>query len=271
MLPGLILLFSGNDPAPVYPAASPVYPGPASVYPGAPGPGEGVDGMIKIPAGRYRLFYDNSGEREVAVASFYLDARAVTNLEYLEFVKARPEWARSRVPAVFADSGYLKHWEADFEIGDPRLGGSPVTNVSWFAARAYCQWKGKRLPTQAEWEYAAGRPPASGGRTLQEIILDWYSRPTPQILPAAGSVYKNELGVYDMHGLVWEWVQDFNSTVMGNDSRSNSAIQRELFCASASFGAADREDYAAFMRFAFRSSLKARYTVRNLGFRCAKD
>jgi formylglycine-generating enzyme len=58
---------------------------------------------------------------------------------------------------------------------------------------------------------------------------------------------------------------------MEGDSRSNSAVNRDLFCASGSFGASDKEDYAAFMRFAFRGSLKANYTVGNLGFRCAKN
>lgn len=235
------------------------------------GAAEKPEGMIRVPAGRLTLFYDNSGEKEVTVESFYLDARAVTNAEFLVFVKANPEWSRSRVPKLFADTGYLKHWKSDFEIGNERIGDSPVTNVSWYAANAYSKWKGKRLPELTEWEYAADNPPVDDQRSLKEIILDWYSKPSPKELPQAGSAYTNRLGLKDMHGLIWEWVGDFNSVVMGSDSRSNTGIQRELFCASASFGAADREDYAAFMRYAFRGSLKGRYTVSNLGFRCAKD
>ena len=74
-----------------------------------------------------------------------------------------------------------------------------------------------------------------------------------------------------MHGLIWEWVSDFNSIILTGDSRSNSAINRDLFCASGALGAVDKENYAAFMRFAFRSSLQGKYTVSNLGFRCAGD
>ncbi len=58
---------------------------------------------------------------------------------------------------------------------------------------------------------------------------------------------------------------------MGDDSRSNEAINRELFCAAGAASAANIKDYPAFMRFAFRGSLKANYIVSNLGFRCAKD
>jgi sulfatase modifying factor 1 len=64
-------------------------------------------------------------------------------------------------------------------------------------------------------------------------------------------------------------VADFNSIIMAGDSRSNSAINRDLFCASGALAAIDKENYAAYMRYAFRGSLKAKYTVSNLGFRCA--
>src|SRR3546814_12776411 len=98
-----------------------------------------------------------------------------------------------------------------------------------------------------------------------------YSQPPRKTLPVVWAVSRNEFCLDDMHGSVWEWVYDFNSIVMGGDSRSNSAVQRELFCASAAFGAADREDYASFIRFALRGSLKAIFPVSYLGFRCAKD
>ncbi|HEY1025263.1 MAG TPA: formylglycine-generating enzyme family protein [Sphingobacteriaceae bacterium] len=227
--------------------------------------------MVKIAGGSYEAFFETTGDKTVRVKPFYLDTKAVTNAEYLEFVKANPKWSRSKVTRLYTDAGYLKHWKGDFEIGNPQIRNSPVTNVSWFAANAYSKWKGKRLPTMAEWEYAGRASFANDSRPVEEVILDWYSKPSQKTLPPVGSSLKNVLNVYDMHGLIWEWVSDFNGIVMGGDSRSNSAIQRDLFCASGSFSAADKEDYAAFMRFAFRGSLEARYSVNNLGFRCAMD
>ena len=91
------------------------------------------------------------------------------------------------------------------------------------------------------------------------------------MIPTVGSTYYNKFRISDMHGLIWEWVYDFNSIIMTGDSRSNSAINRDLFCASAGIGAVDKENYAAYMRYAFRGSLQAKYTVNNLGFRCAMD
>lgn len=228
-------------------------------------------GMVKIPGGQYSMFFENKDGKTMKVRPFYLDTRAVTNAEYLEFVKANPKWSKSKVSKLFADAGYLKHWKGDYSIGDAKVNHSPVTNVSWYAANAYSKWKNKRLPTLSEWEYVGNMPLVNDKRPVEKVILDWYSKPTPATLPAVGSTFKNKLNVYDMHGLIWEWVYDFNSVVMNSDSRSNSAIQRDLFCASGSFGAANKEDYAAFMRFAFRGSLKAKYTVSNLGFRCALD
>lgn len=228
-------------------------------------------GMVKIPAGKYQLFFDEKQGKMVAVKAFYLDITPVTNQDFLEFVKQNPKWAKSKVPKLYADAGYLKHWKSDFDYGDSKIKNSPVVNISWYAANAYAKWQGKRLPKLVEWEYAGGAPILNDKRPTEEIILDWYSRPTPKFFPPVGTTLKNKFNVFDMHGLVWEWVLDFNSVVMDGDSRSNAAINRDLFCASGSFGAADKENYAAFMRFAFRGSLKAKYTVSNLGFRCAKD
>lgn len=229
------------------------------------------EGMVKIPAGKYQLFFEEKQDKTVEIKSFYLDATPVTNEDFLQFVKQNPKWMKSKVSKLYADVGYLKHWKSDTDFGNSVIKNSPVVNVSWFAANAYAKWKGKRLPKLVEWEYAGGAPILNEKRPMEEVILAWYSKPTPKVYPAVGATLKNKFNLFDMHGLVWEWVGDFNSVVMQGDSRSNSAINRDLFCASGSFGAADKEDYATFMRFAFRSSLKAKYTVSNLGFRCAKN
>ena len=194
----------------------------------------------------------------------------MSNADFLLFVKLHPQWSRSRISKLFADKGYLKQWDGDFTASD-KIKNSPVTNVSWYAATAYAKWKGKRLATLSEWEYAGNAPIVNDKRPVEKVILDWYGKPTPKILPASGSGYKNTFHLYDMHGLIWEWVYDFNSIIMAGDSRSNTAINRDLFCASGALAAIDKENYAAYMRYAFRGSLKAKYTVNNLGFRCAAD
>jgi formylglycine-generating enzyme len=230
-------------------------------------------GMVKIPAGRYTSFLVDKETGQQTIKAFYLDMKSVSNAEFLEFVKRNPKWSKSRVSKLYADASYLKHWKSDFIVGDSynKIKDSPVTNVSWHVANAYAKWKGKRLPTLSEWEYAGNSPFLNDKRPVEKVILDWYSKPTPAVLPAASAAYKNKLNVYGMHGLIWEWVYDFNSIIMADDSRSNLAINRDLFCASGALGAIDKENYAAYMRYAYRGSLKANYTVNNLGFRCARD
>lgn len=231
---------------------------------GPPGPPRG---MVRVPAGQYTSFIKSSlSAPRVRVKAFYLDVTAVTNREFLAFVRGNPSWARSRVSSLFADGNYLKDWASDFSVGDPRIMNSPVTNVSWFAAEAYAKWVGKRLPTMDEWEYAGSALPvgAARGTNLTALILEWYSHPNPEVLPPVRSTYCNQFGVYDMHGLVWEWVYDFNSVLP-------SGTGNNLLCAAGSQLSSDKENYAAFMRFQFRESLKGNYTVANLGFRCAKD
>ncbi len=234
------------------------------------------DGMARVPSGSYLPMYrpaEDSGR--VDVPGFFADTYPVTNADFLEFVKANPSWSRSNVSRLFADNSYLALWQGDTTLGPQSPARSPVTHVSWFAARAFAAWRGKRLPTLHEWEYAAragtNEEDASGDSTFLQRILQWYGKPSPEVLPQVGSVYRNYWGLHDMHGLVWEWVEDFNSVLISGDSRKNADKDRQLFCAGAATGVADPNDYAAFMRYAFRSSIQANYCVANLGFRCVQD
>jgi formylglycine-generating enzyme required for sulfatase activity len=200
----------------------------------------------------------------------------VTNAEFLEFVRANPRWQRSQVKRLFADSGYLRHWTGDLDVGsDPAAGQQPVVFVSWFAAKAFCGWAGGRLPTTAEWETAAGIGFSKLDGTQEpeflRAVAAWYSQPSPERLPAVGQRRANALGLHDLHGLVWEWTSDFNSAMGTGDARGDTGLEREFFCGAGSLNAADRANFPAFLRFGFRSSLKAAYTVHNLGFRCAWD
>jgi formylglycine-generating enzyme required for sulfatase activity len=70
---------------------------------------------------------------------------------------------------------------------------------------------------------------------------------------------------------VWEWVLDYNGTLVSSDSRTGTSADRVQFCGTGAFVSGDKADYATFLRLAFRASLEARYTARTLGFRCAGD
>ena len=74
-----------------------------------------------------------------------------------------------------------------------------------------------------------------------------------------------------MYGMVWEWTFDFNSVMMSGESRKDNATNDNLFCAGAAVASSDLRNYAAFVRYALRGSLKADYCLNNLGFRCAKN
>lgn len=232
-------------------------------------------GMVDVTAGILRPFYPPTPQQtEIPVAAFALDAVPVTNGDFLRFVQKHPEWRRGVVDRLFADARYLEHWAGPLQLGPVARPRQPVTRVSWFAARAYCEAQGKRLPTENEWEYAAQASPhdpdARRDMAWRMQVLEWYARPAPvQILDVRHGV-PNVWGVYDLHGLVWEWVLDFHNTMTVSDNRENADNpDKTRFCGAGAQYATEKEDYASFMRIAFRTSLQGRYTTGQLGFRCA--
>ena len=224
-----------------------------------------VAGPAHVGPGVYHPAFPTSpAERAIAVPGFWLDREPVTNAEYAAFVAAEPAWSRARIKPIFADAEYLRG-------GDTASDSAPVVRVSWFAARAYCAWRGGRLPREAEWELAAAadahQRDATNDPAFQAQILAWYARTTPAVLPDVGGA-PNAWGVQDLHGLVWEWVDDFTAALVTSDSRDPT---RSQVCGAEAAAAKDPRAYATFMRFAFRGSLTARDTVASLGFRCAYD
>lgn len=229
--------------------------------------------MVAIPAGNFQPLYGLSGDTRTQVRSFRLDRDPVTRAQYVTFVNASPDWRRSAVRGVYAQrEQYLVDWDGDLDAGRGAHLRRPVTSVSWFAARAYCAWRGARLPSVAEWEYAASasaarRDAARDAPFVQHVVSLYASRS-----PVVSVIDSAETNVYDvrgMHDLVSEWVSDFNSVLVSDDSRGVGGHDHDLFCASAAIGATDPTNYAAFLRYALRASLSGRSTLATLGFRCA--
>ena len=238
---------------------------------------EQVSGLpfVAVPAGTYEPLYSGRpGRSGVRVPAFKLMTRPVTNGEFLAFTRANPGYRRDRVARVFADESYLAHWPAPNELGGAARERQPVTRVSWFAAKAFCESHGVRLPSEAEWELAAAasetRKDARADPAFAARLLAWYataSRDLPDLPHGPANVH----GIHDLHGVVWEWVLDFNNAVVVADSRKQGDTVRDQFCGGGALLAGDPTNYAAFMRFALRGSLEAHYTTANLGFRCAAD
>ncbi|MBI2890291.1 MAG: formylglycine-generating enzyme family protein [Nitrospirae bacterium] len=237
-----------------------------------------ADEMAFVRGGELTPLYRPEKNRTtVRVDPFFIDRRPVTRAEFLRFITANPRWRRSSAPEVFRDANYLSDWRGDLLLPvDPEepLGhGRPIVQVSWFAARAYCASRGERLPTTAEWEFVATTTP-SGRRAAddpaQAGALEWYARPSEELLAPVANAEANAWGVSGLHTL-WEWVEDFSSSLLRGDNRADSDNERNLYCGGGTEEALDRADYAAFMRYAFRSALHASYSTRNLGFRCARN
>jgi formylglycine-generating enzyme required for sulfatase activity len=187
------------------------------------------DGMVKIPAGAYAPIY---GER-VEVAAFALDRLPVTRGEFTSVIG---EDARR-----------------------------PAVGITWFEAKQYCEARGKRLPTTAEWERAASATP------IAEQMSLYATRRFGANAGMVGRGERNRFGVADLHGLVWEWTLDFDAPAHGASHHHAHAEHNGVSCASAAIGATNVNDYPAFLRNAVRAGLERTSATASLGFRCAAN
>jgi formylglycine-generating enzyme required for sulfatase activity len=214
------------------------------------------------------------GIKKVDVKPFRIDVTPVTNEQFAKFVAAHPQWQRDRVARVFADTGYLSHWTHAAGAAPARR-EQPVTHVSWFAASAYCESRGARLPTWHEWEYVAAasetRADARDDEGWRQRILAWYSKSANGELPRVGREPPNFYGVRDLHGVVWEWVDDLSGMLVSGDNRQQSDPDTLKFCGPGALTMEQKENYATLMRIAMLSSMQASYTSATMGFRCVTD
>ena len=189
--------------------------------------------MVMIPAGEFQMGSAEGDDDEepvhtVYLDAFYMDIYEVTNAQYYNFVEA----IGHRLP---------EYWMDD----DVNAPDQPVSGVSWYDAKAYADWVGKRLPTEAEWEKAARggldrkqypwgdapHPPTRSGNFADEMgkeaFLEWdyaiagyddgYA-----YTAAVGSFMPNDYGLHDMAGNVSEWCADwYSSDYYGRSPRNH--------------------------------------------------
>ena len=170
-------------------------------------------GMVLIPAGEFQMGSASASPsalpvHTVHVDAFYMDVYEVTNAQFKTFLDANPQWRKDRIDGRFHDGPYIYRWRGNnYPSGEAN---HPVTHVSWYAAMAYAAWAGKRLPTEAEWEYAA-RGGLEGKRYPWGDVLTPadanYSFNAGGATPV-GQYSPNGYGLYDMAGNVWEWCLD---------------------------------------------------------------
>ncbi len=240
----------GNKPEVVTPVGKTTEP-PKTFSPVAPA------GMVFIPAGTFMMGNNASEdpsdtpEHQVTVQAFFLDRLEVTNEDYLQFVKA----TRHAPP---------QHWEnGTFAQGEEKF---PVVNVSWQDAQDYAAWAGKRLPTEAEWEYAA--------RGTDQRLYPWGNQYNPQKLnardgklnrPVAVGSYPegaSPFGILDMAGNVAEWTASTYEPYPGSTAKPRSG--RKII-RGGHFGAD-----SSFAKTTTRGSTNPNPDLA-YGFRCAKD
>ena len=195
-------------------------------------------GMVLIPGGEFQMGSSDSEAQDdekpvhtVYVDAFYMDTYEVTNAQFKAFVDANPQWQKARISRDYHDGNYLYYWNGN--IYPQGMGNYPVVYVSWYAAMAYAQWKGKRLPTEAEWEKSArgglvgkkypwGNVAPNGtqcnfaDKNLSEHWdVNWGEKWSDEnaddgyyLVAPIGSYPPNSYGLYDMAGNAFEWCLD---------------------------------------------------------------
>ena len=222
------------------------------------------------------VFEDEVPDHAVSVGDFRMDRYEATNARFAEFVVTHPEWNRAQIPSQLHNGHYLEHWTD----GKPPSAKAdhPVRYVTWHAAQTFCQWAGGRLPTEAEWEYAAraGRHQEfPWGDELPSVQRANYSAGRVDDTTPVGSYPPNPFGLYDMAGNVWEFTLDAWKPGYSAEPRTDpvigGAVPSDLrsvhgrrVLRGGSFGGG-----AVNLRTRWRDSHEVLNAVAFVGFRCA--
>jgi formylglycine-generating enzyme required for sulfatase activity len=234
--------------------------------------------MVLIPGGTFIMGstegnIDEQPPHEVEISPFYLDERVVTNREFQAFILANPEWSKTRITPDKADTNYLNLWDDDY--CPEELLDFCVINVSQLGTLAFCKWVGKRLPTEAEWEFAAGGPERFKWSLNNEFRPEDYvfNRDAGQPRGETPASHRpNGYGLYDMSGLVWEWTQDAYSTdFYARSPRVNPVNRRGDEGRFVVRGGSAYFDNPSYLRVHQRGRNAPQACHEDYGFRCARD
>lgn len=160
--------------------------------------------LVLIPAGTFKMGSppgqgeeNEEPQHDVRLSEFELGKYPVTREQYRRFLKA----SRKVKPPPFWD---------DRRFNQDR---QPVVGVTWESARAYAEWAGLRLPTEAEWEYACragSKTKYCSGDTKDDLVqVGWFGSNSGGRLHEVGEKPPNAYGLCDLHGNVWEWCSDW--------------------------------------------------------------
>ncbi len=239
-------------------------------------PGAGAPAYVRLPGGAFIsiLAGPDGGPTHASIAPFSMRTEPVTNAEFAAFLHSQPEWRRDRIASLLAGPRYLDRWR-DAAVPGPELNpDAPVTDVSWFAARAYCASEKAELPSWLQWEYAAAadalRRDARADPARNADILAAITGASGHAPGAVGARPPNIYGVRDVNRLMWEWTDDYAALFGNADPRVAGSGATLALCGGSALAFYDRTQFAALMRVAALSSLKPRDSSPQVGFRCVR-
>ena len=245
--------------------------------------------MIAVKGGTFQMGsndYDNEKPiHRVTLSDFAIGKYEVTNEQFVQFLNEKGNQTEDDVEWVNLKGSYEKEkcriqaQGKGFAV-EKEYENYPVIYVNWYGTTAYCQWlsektgKNYRLPTEAEWEYAArgGKQSKgftySGSNTVGDVA--WYTDNSGSKTHPVGTKGANELGIHDMSGNVWEWCSDwfdekyYENSAARNPKGAQSGSRRVLRGGSWSL-------YVSLCRSSYRFWLGPYFRDINLGFRLARD
>lgn len=243
------------------------------------------NGMVLIPGGEYSRGCDTGSEfeqpvRSIQISSFYIDATPVTNLQFRQFCDATGYKTTAELLGNswgFADGEYQfvnnLSWSS-YALRERE--NHPVVQVSWNDALAFAQWAGKRLPTEAEWEYAARGNRESAfpwGDAIPDGTQSNFAKYPTEVPPttAVRQFSANAFGLYDMVGNVWQWCADWYGPDYYRTGETIDPQGPKCGTHKVRRGGSWNVIQAFRLRNANRGAAEPEQAVPNVGFRCAKN